>query len=150
MSLSKEELIREVYIKYKVLFPKLTDERVLLDVLASKYHRAEVVNLSKGKRANDFDKGTLNRLSSADLKKMIKKHSGRTVPVGVSREIMIDILLGKLKAEKMSDEDLIKFGKRGRNSLVRAKDLYIGWVPKVKRKIREEDLKRGKKEVKKY
>ena len=150
MALSKEELIQGIYRKYGLRFNSRSDEKLLIDVLAGKYHRAEVVNLSKGRKASKFQRSDLSQIPTKDIKRLAEKYSKRAIPVGVSREVVIDILLKKLSVDKLSDQELMAFGKSGRNALTGAVDLYAGWIPKVKRKVKEKDLIRGKKIARRY
>ena len=61
-----------------------------------------------------------------------------------------NILLGKLDPDKLSDEELTMFGKAGRGALSGAVGLYTGWIPKVKKHLDKGDLKRGKREARRY
>jgi len=64
--------------------------------------------------------------------------------------VLISILLGKVKVDKLSEKDLAKFGKKDRSILANTVAMYAGWIPKVEKKLKEKDVKRGKKSAKKY
>lgn len=150
MSLSKEEMIQSIHKRYRVLFSTDTKEKDIINAFTGKYHKVEVINIAKRGNADKFDRADLKSVSVNDLRRLAVKYSKRTLPPEISRNLIIDILLGKLKVDKLSDEELRLFGKKGRSTLVRSIDMYGGWIPKVKEKLDKKDLKRGKKEVGKY
>lgn len=150
MSLSREELINSIYKKYGVRFDKSTSEKTLLEVFSGKYHRVEVLNIAKRGKASKFDKSDLRTISTNDLKRLAHKYSKSTIPSGLPREVIEQILLKKLNPNKLSDDVLRKFGKSKRGSLTNAAGLYGGMIPKVRKKLADDDLKRGREAVKNF
>jgi len=147
---SKQELIASIYKKYNIRFPESTTDKVLLDIYFSKYHFLEVLNIRKRGKKDKFERSDLRSVSLNDIKRFVKKYVKKPLPPNLPRNLVIDVLLGKLDPEKLSDEDLKKFGKAGRNSLTGAAGLYAGWIPKVKKHLEKGDLKRGKREARRY
>ena len=92
----------------------------------------------------------MSLFSTDDLRHLAEKYTKRTIPSGLSRNAIVDILLGKLKVEKLSDTDLKAIGRNGRATFTNSLDLYAGWIPKVHRFINKGDLDRGKSQAKYY
>ncbi|MBU0976483.1 MAG: hypothetical protein ABIE03_07235 [Patescibacteria group bacterium] len=150
MALTKEEMIQQIYKQYGVKFPNDKDEKLLSKIMSGKYTRAEVLNIYEGRKYNKFSKQSLSRVSIDEMRRLVYKYKKKSVPSGVSRDVVESILLGKLNPDKLSERDLMAFGKMGRSSLTGAVGLYAGWVPKVGKKMREKDIERGKKVAAKY
>jgi len=150
MTLSKPELIASIYKKYNIRFPESTDLKALLDIYLSKYHFLEVLNIQKRGKPDKFDRSDLRSVSLNDIKRFVKKYVKKPLPPNLPRNLVIDILLGKLDPDKLSDEELSIFGKAGRNAVSGAIGLYAGWIPKVKKQLEKGDLKRGKREARRY
>ncbi|MDD3647188.1 MAG: hypothetical protein PHS44_01650 [Candidatus Dojkabacteria bacterium] len=150
MALTKEEMILEIYKKYGVRFSFDKDEKMLSKIMSGKYTKAEVMNLYEGRKHDKFSKQSLARLTTDEIRRLIYKYKKKSIPSGVSREIVESILLGKLNPDKLSERDLLAFGKFGRSPIAGAVGLYAGWIPKVGKKVREKDLERGKKVARKY
>lgn len=150
MAITKEEMINSIYKRYGIRFPLITKEKVLLDVYAGKYHFLEVLNLAKRGKADKFDRTDMRSTPLNDLKRLAQKYSKVTLPPNLERKLVIDILLKKLDPKKMSEKELKIFGKSGRSVLTDSLSLYGGWIPKVRKKLEKDDVKRGKREVKRY
>jgi len=150
MALSKEEMINSIYKRFKVIFDSGTDEKVLIDVLAGKYSRPEVINLAKGRNAREFTERDLRAVPTNNLKRLAEKYSKRAIPTGVSRQVIMDILLKRVNVDKVLERDLRLFGKKARSTVTGAIDLYAGWIPKLKKSIKEKDIERGKRAIKSY
>ncbi len=150
MSISKEEMINSVYKKYGVRFFPNTGEKILLDVYSGKYHVLEVKNLAKRGKVSKFGLEDMRSVSTDDLRRLAQKYAKVTLPPNLPRSLIINILLKKLDAKKLSDKELEIFGRSGRSTLTDAISLYGGLIPGVRRKIKKRDIKRGKKEVKKF
>jgi len=150
MGLSKEQMILEVYKRYGIMFPKDSNEKDLMNIIFGNYHRVEIINILKRGKAGKFNQSELVSISTNDLKKLAIKYSKRTLPEDLSREIIIKILLKKLNPKELSEDNLIKFGRKARSPLLGGINLYTGWIPFIKRRINEGDIQRGKREVKRY
>ena len=150
MNLSKQELIAFIYKKYNIRFSEITDDKVLLDIYLSKYHFLEVLNIQKRGKPDKFERSDLRSVSLNDIKRFVKKYVKKPLPLNLPRNLVIDIRLGKLDPDKLSDDDLAIFGKAGRNAVTGAVGLYAGWIPKVKKHLEKGDLRRGKREAGRY
>jgi hypothetical protein len=150
MSFSKSEIIDSIYKKYGVRFPETAKERDVLDAFAGKYHRLEVLNIAKRGKPGKFERHDLGSISTGDLKRLAQKYSKVTLPAGLNRDLIIQVLLKKLNPDKLSDKELATFGKKARSSLTGAAALYGGWIPKVRKKIKEGDVGRGRREAGRY
>lgn len=150
MSISKEEMIQSIYKKYGVMMPDSAKEREIIDAYAGKYSKVEVVNIAKRGKPEKFARAELSTLTRSDIKKFIKKYRKKVVPTGLSRKTLEDILLGKLNVEKLSEKELMIFGKSGRSSITSGVGLYTGIVPGMKKKMKRKDLDRGKKIARRF
>ncbi|MBN2016291.1 hypothetical protein JW766_05685 [Candidatus Dojkabacteria bacterium] len=150
MAISKQEMISSIYKRYGILFQTETKEKDLLDVYAGKYTLVEVVNIAKRGKPDKFNASDLSTISTNELRRLAVKYSKRTIPPSISRKTVIDILLKKINPDKLPEEELQVFGKKGRSSLTNAVDMYAGWIPKIKRKLKDKDIHRGKREARRY
>lgn len=150
MGISKEEMINSIHKRYGVRFRKDTKEKKLLKIFSGKYHRVEVLNIYKRGKARKFAKGDLSVLSNSELRRFIDKYKKKAPPSGISRKTTESILLGKLNVEKLSDKELLKFAKLSNKAFLRGIKLYVGWLPKLKDKLREKVLNEGKRIARRY
>lgn len=125
-------------------------ESVIDDILENKYHRLEVINIRKRGKAGKFAREDMAPFTTDDLRHLASKYAKNPLPPGLSRDSIISSLLGKLKGDKLSDTEAKRIGRFERPALAGALGIYAGWIPKVKKKLSESDIKRGKVRAKWY
>ena len=148
--ITKKEMIQNIYKCYGILLPEKTEEKILLDVLSGKFNSIEISNIAKHGKADKYDAETLKSIPINDLRKIAFKQSRRIIPPEASRDILIKIITKKLNSKKMTDQELMMFGKHSQSPVLGALKLYGGFIPKVKRVINKKDLQKGKRVVKYY
>jgi NAD(P)H-hydrate repair Nnr-like enzyme with NAD(P)H-hydrate epimerase domain len=144
-----EEKVNIIGKKYGIK-PMDSKESIIDDILRNNYYKLEVINILKRGKASKFAKEDMYAFSTDDLRRLAYKYVKRSIPSALSRDAVIDILLGKLKADKLSEPELKAIGKHERSTLVNSIDLYTGWIPKIRRKIDRGDINRGKDRAKYY
>jgi hypothetical protein len=144
-----EEKINTIGKKYGVK-PIHIKESIIDDILKHNYHRLEVINIVKRGKPDKFAYEDMSLFSTDDLRNLAGKYTKRIIPSELSRNAIVDILLGRMKVEKLSDNDLKTIGRTERATLTNSLDLYAGWIPKVHRFIKKGDLDQGKSQAKYY
>ena len=131
---------------YKERFGMNSAEKLLDTILAGKFHRIEVHNLKMGRKSYEFVLTDLRNLSLKDLRALACKYANKpSLPLAMRAEHLIDITLLKIDLFKYTETDLLKIADEIEGIPEKTVNLYLGWTPIIKDKLKERRVEAVKK-----
>lgn len=104
--MSLDDKLYEIKKKTGITLPKTIDENLINDAWNGYWQDQELENIAAGRLPWEWEKDDLKRLKNIDLLDLIDRYIQMDLPLGLSDEFLLEIMIFEKKLDTPRDKDL--------------------------------------------